>query len=399
MKESAGSTKKVLIILQNSVIPKDPRVWQEACALRDLGFLVSIICPVDQAANQTPGKEILHGVHIFRHPLPFRGRSVFGYLGEYGISLFYEFFFSIYVYIKNGFDVIHASNPPDNIFLVALPFKLLGVKFVFDHHDISPELFEMKFGKKRYIYKLLLAFEKFTFKTCDIVISTNESYKKIAHERGGVDLSKIHIVRNGPDPGRIKAMAPNHALKNGRDFLVGYVGLMSKQEGIDGLLRVVSYIVNGLERTDIHFCLIGSGDEIPCLKNYAKEINVAEFVTFTGYIPDSEMIEILNTADVCVNPDAVNEMNDKSTMIKIMEYMALGKPIVQFETTEGRYSAQGAALYAKKNDEEDFAKKIVKLIDNPELCRTMGEVGSRRVEEQLSWVHQKKRLITAYDSL
>jgi glycosyltransferase involved in cell wall biosynthesis len=242
-------------------------------------------------------------------------------------------------------------------------------------------------------------FERWTFKTANVSIATNESYKRIAIERGGMPADRVYVVRSGPMLERLKIVDPVPALKKGRRFLVGYVGVMGKQEGIDYLLRAAAHIVRDLGRTDVHFGLVGGGTELEEMKRYAAELGIAEHVTFTGRVPDKDLLEMLNTADVCVNPDVANDMNDKSTMNKIMEYMALGKPIVQFDLTEGRFSAAEASVYASRNDERDMAQKIVELLDDPQRRERMGRFGRERVENVLEWKYEVPKLLAAYDRL
>lgn len=270
---------------------------------------------------------------------------------------------------------------------------------MFDHHDISPELYEAKFGRRDWLYKLTLLLERWTFKVADVSIATNQSYKRIAIGRGGMDRGRVFVVRSGPQLDRLKILPAVQSLKKGRKHLVGYVGVMGKQEGIDYLLRAVRHIVVDIALKDVHFALVGAGTALEHMKDYAKALGVDDYVTFLGRVPDQEMLEVLNTADVCVSPDVANSMNDKSTMNKIMEYMALGKPIVQFDLTEGRFSAQEASLYAGKNDEVDFAAKIVQLLDDPELRRQMGEFGRNRIENELEWKYEAPNLLRAYDLL
>jgi glycosyltransferase involved in cell wall biosynthesis len=245
----------------------------------------------------------------------------------------------------------------------------------------------------------MLAWERWTFRLASVSIATNESYRKIAIERGGMDPDRVFVVRSGPKLDRLKQVPPVESLKQGRSYLVGYVGVMGKQEGIDLLLQSVKYIVHDKGRTDVHFGLVGGGTSLEEMKAYANELGVSGFVTFTGRVPDEELLEMLNTADVCVNPDVANDMNDKSTMNKIMEYMALGKPIVQFDLAEGRFSAQNASLYARNNDVVDLAEKILYLLDRPEERVKMGEFGKRRVENELEWRHEEPKLLAAYDML
>lgn len=394
---AAQRPRRVLIIVENLPSPFDRRVWQEATTLHQNGYEVSIICPTGKGYEKK--YEVIDGIHIYRHNLPLEAEGALGYALEYTTALFWEFVLAWRVLLTRGFDAIHACNPPDNIFLVGGFFRLLGKRFLFDHHDINPELYEAKFGRRDFFYKVMLAWERWTFKTASVSIATNESYKRIAIERGGMPPDKVFVVRSGPKLDRLKTLPPVEELKQGRRYLVGYVGVMGAQEGIDYLLRSIRYIVKELGREDIHFGLVGGGTSLDQMKAYAEELGVAEYVTFTGRVPDQELLEMLNTADVCVNPDVANEMNDKSTMNKIMEYMALGKPIVQFDLTEGRFSAQDASLYAAKNDEVDFARKIVELVDDPDKRREMGEFGKRRVETELEWRYEAPKLLAAYDCL
>jgi glycosyltransferase involved in cell wall biosynthesis len=387
--------RRVLIIVENLPVPFDRRVWQEATALKEAGYAVSIICP--QGKGFEARHEVIDDIHIYRHPLPIEASGAVGYAIEYSWALCWQFLLTLRVFRSRGFDVIHACNPPDTIFPIGRLFKLFGRRFIFDHHDINPELYEAKFNRRDVFYALLIMLERWTFRTADVSIATNESYKSIAVDRGGKRPETVFVVRSGPDLRRLKALPPVPALKHGRRYLVGYVGVMGKQEGIDYLLRCVQHIIRDLNRTDVHFGLVGGGTELEAMKSYARELGVSEYVTFTGRVPDQQMLEVLNTADVCVNPDVANEMNDKSTMNKVMEYMALGKPIVQFDLTEGRFSAQDASLYADKNNEVDLARKIVQLLDDAALRDKMGRFGRSRVENELEWRYEVPKLLAAYD--
>jgi len=394
---SMSRPRRVLILVENLPSPFDRRVWQEACALRDAGYLVSIICPTGKGCEKK--FEAINGIHIYRYKLPVEASGAAGYAVEYALALAWTFLLAWRVLLTRGVDVIHACNPPDLFFLIGGFFKLIGRKFVFDHHDLNPELFEAKFGRRGFFHILLLKLEYWTFRTADISIATNESYRRIAIERGCMPPERVFVVRSGPSLERLKILPPDARLKRGRRYLVGYVGVMGKQEGIDYLLKAARHIVLDLGRSDVHFGLVGGGTSLEEMTALARDLGIADNVTFAGRVPDGEMLAMLNTADVCVNSDVGNELNDKSTMNKIMEYMALGKPIVQFDLAEGRYSAQRASLYAKKNDTLDLAAKIVELLDDPVRRAEMGEFGRRRVENELEWRHEAPKLLAAYDAL
>ncbi len=391
----ASAGKRILFIVENLPSPFDRRVWQEATTLHQNGYQVAIICPTGKGYEEK--YECLDGIHIYRHPLPPEAEGALGYALEYSVALYWEFYLSFKVLFSHGFDAIHACNPPDLIFLVGGFFKFFfHKKFLFDHHDINPELYEAKFGRRDFFYRLMLLCERLTFKTADRSIATNESYKQIAIERGGMHPDKVTVVRSGPKLDRLKIIEPVLALKKGRKYLVGYVGVMGKQEGIDYLLRALQYIVEHKNRTDVHFGLVGGGTELTSLQAYAKALGVEDYVTFTGRVSDQQMLEMLNTADVCVNPDVANEMNDKSTMNKIMEYMALAKPIVQFDLSEGRFSAQEASLYARRNDTKDLAEKILLLLDDQVKRKAMGDFGRNRIITELEWKYEEPKLLEAY---
>ena len=394
---TARRGRRVLIIVENLPCPFDRRVWQEARTLTAAGYLVSIICPKGKGYEKS--FEEIDGIAIYRHPMPFEGSGALGYLAEYTWALLAEFALSLRVLMERGFDAVHACNPPDTLFLIGGFYKLFGKKFLFDHHDINPELYEAKFQRRDLFYRLMLWLERTTFRTADVCVATNESYRRIAIERGSRPPAKVFVVRSGPDLRRLRLLPPTPALKNGRRYLVGYVGVMGRQEGIDGLLSSVQHIVRVMKRDDIQFGLVGGGTELSAMRKLAEDLGVADYVTFTGRVPDDDLLAMLNTADVCVNPDVANDMNDKSTMNKIMEYMALGKPIVQFDLTEGRVSAQDASLYARRNDPIDMAQKLVQLLDDEQLRRRMGAAGLERVKTELAWEHEAPRLLAAYDEL
>jgi glycosyltransferase involved in cell wall biosynthesis len=389
--------RRVLILVENLPSPFDRRVWQEATTLRDAGYAVSIICPTGKGYEKK--FEAIDGIDIWRYSLPAEAEGALGYAVEYFAALSWTFLLSLRIFFSKGFDVIHACNPPDLFFLIGNFFKLFGKKFVFDHHDANPELYEAKFGRRDFFWKAMCLLERLTFRFADVSIATNNSYRRIAIERGGMPPERVFVVRSGPSLERLKILPPDEKLRNGRKYLVGYVGVMGRQEGIDLLLQAVRHLVHKLKRTDIHFGLVGGGTSLQEMQNLAREMGVADYVTFTGRVPDAELLAMLNTADVCVNPDVANEMNDISTMNKIMEYMALGKPIVQFDLTEGRHSAQRASYYARRNDAYDLAAKIIELLDDPGRRAEMSQYGRSRVEQELAWVHEAPKLLAAYEAL
>jgi glycosyltransferase involved in cell wall biosynthesis len=387
--------RKVFIIVENLPVPFDTRVWKEAVALKEAGHETVVLCP--RGKGYAKGYELLEGIHIYRHPTSKEGDTPLGYLWEYGCALLWEFLYSWWIYLRRGFHVIQGCNPPDDIFLVALPFKLFGVKYIFDHHDVNPELYFSKYEREDFFYKAQIWLERLTFRFSDVVMSTNTSYKDIALTRGGMAPEEVFVVRNGPDLKTFKSVSPNPALKHGKRYLIGYVGTMSIQEGLDILLDVAQHIKN-LGRKDIHFTCVGGGPGLAELKKMTQDKDLEEMVNFTGRISDAELLEVLSTADICVNPDKPCQMNDISTMIKIMEYMALGKPIVQFDLKEGKFSAQEASLYAyNRNGATDFAEKTLWLLDHPEERQRMGEFGRNRVEKELAWEYSVGNLLAAYD--
>lgn len=388
--------KKVLIIVENLPVPFDTRVWKEAISLRSASYDVTVLCP--RGKGHELGYEEIEGIHIYRHPMPREGNSPIGYLWEYVCALFWEMIYAWWIYLRRGFHVIQGCNPPDDIFLVALPFKLFGVKYIFDHHDVNPELYFSKYERKDFFYHAQVLLEKLTFRCSDVIISTNNSYREIAISRGKVDPGNIFVVRNGPDLTTFKATPSNPALKYGKRYLVGYVGVMSSQEGLDILIDVAESI-RSAGRQDIQFTCVGGGTGLEGLRSLVSSKGLNDMFNFTGRVSDAELLDVLSTADVCVNPDRPCEMNDISTMIKIMEYMALGKPIVQFDLKEGKYSAQEASLYCSSDDRVgDFAAKILWLLDHPEERKAMGEFGLNRVQKELAWAYSVPNLLAAYEN-
>lgn len=393
------TTRKILMLVENLPVPADPRVWTEATTLRDRGFQVSIICPKGSSRHQE-SYTCIDNIHIYRYQLPRVANKHISYIAEYAAAIIKTFWLSFIVLIHHGFDVIHAANPPDLFFIIGFFYRLLGKKFVFDQHDLAPEMFQVKFkGRMKLLYRLQLFLERCSYQTADLVIVTNSSQRRMAIERGGRPAEKVFVVRNGPDLEHLKLVAPESELKGGRPYLLAYIGVMSLQDGVEYALYALHDLVYKRGRRDISLVLMGDGDHVPTLHALTHELQLDEYVNFTGWVSRRDIVRYLTVADVGLSPDPQNELNEYSTMIKTMEYMAMGKPVVAFDLTETRFSAHDAALYATPNLVEDFANKIAILLDNEELRLTMGAVGRKRIEEQLSWDHSERHLLLAYEKL
>ena len=396
MMASAGnSSKKILIMIEDGSYLFDNRVKREAQTLNSSGYQVVVICP------RYPGESkftVHKNVHIYRY----NKWQIGGHLGEYLSSLLKGGWLSIKAWRRYGrFDFIQACNPPDLWFIVAGLFKfLLGTKFVFDHHDLCPELYISRFGENiRIGYRTMHLLEKLTFKLSDGVISTNESYKRIAIERGGVPDHRIRVVRNGPDLKKFSPQACDPAIIGKNRILVGYLGNMNPQDGVDHLLMAARTIIHHHNRTDIHFVLVGNGDAFDDLNRKAAHYKLDGNVKFTGRLPDSEMLQYLSSCDICVQPDPLNPLNNLSTMNKVMEYMALEKPVVAYDLHETRFSGGDCLIYAEPNNPDDFARKIMQLADDPEKRKFLGRKGRERIEKSLSWEHSERQLLDLYEAL
>jgi glycosyltransferase involved in cell wall biosynthesis len=389
---------RILILVENLTLPFDRRVWLESLALTAAGYQVSVICPT--GAPHTAPYECLEGVHIYRYKEPPPTRSRLSYVWEFLYCWLQTAWLSLKVSRERGFDVIHACNPPDTFWLLGLFYKVFGgKKFIFDQHDLCPELFLSRFGESRgFLHGALLWLEKMTYRTANMVISTNESYRQMAISRGKKRPEDVVIVRSGPERSRFTGMPGEESDKRGRSHLVSYLGVMAPQDGVDYLLRSIR-LIKDRGRNDISYTLIGSGDSFQDLVQMTKDLDLQTEVEFTGRIPDEDVERILSSSDVCVGPDPKNPLNDVSTMNKILEYMAVGKPVVAFDLVETRFSAGEGALYATPNKEEDLAGKILQLIDDPDRRREMGEYNRRRFIDLMAWDYSKIELVRAYDGL
>jgi len=393
------STKSnVLIIVQNLPVPFDRRVWQEATSLRRHGFGVAVICP--KKGKCTASYERLEGVDIYRYPLIYEAnKGVAGYFFEFVYCWLASLWLALKAYAHRPFQAIHACNPPDSFFALALLFRPLGVKFVFDHHDLCPEMYLAK-GRSRtgMLYRGLIALERMTLKSADMVIAVNESHRAIALQRGGIPDSRITVVRSGPRCEWAEIDSPSPELKRGRPYMVLYLGEMCEQDGVDHLLRAIQ-VYRTIAPDDTLFAFVGGGPYQPQMKAMAEEMGLGPVVHFTGRVPDEKLWEYLSTADLCVDPDPFTEWSNMSTMNKIIEYMAFGRPIVAFDLVENRRSAESAAVYVVGNDDAALACAMLELLLDVERRKSMSQFARTRFREELAWENSEQRLIATYRQL
>ena len=388
-----------MILVENESVPRDRRVWQESQALTDAGFKVTVICPIG-TDRDLEHEEVIDGVRILRFPLREAGGGPLGYLVEYTLAVWHMLRLAVKVRREGRVDVLQACNPPDLMFVIALALRVGGTRFVFDHHDLVPELFTSRFPNGgRILYYLTRIFERLTFATADAVISTNESYRRIAIERGKLSSDRVVVVRNGPDLTRFTPCEPDINLRRGKPYLLAYLGIMGHQDGVDYALRVLQLLRDEYGRDDIHCILMGSGDAFDEIVALSQQLGIEELVEFPGYVGDEYIQRCLSTADVCLAPDPLNAFNNASTMMKVAEYMAMGRPVVSFDLHETRESAGDSAIYVPANDERAFAKAIDTLLHDPERRRQLGEAGRRRVEQQLSWEMSRRQLVGFYQRM
>jgi glycosyltransferase involved in cell wall biosynthesis len=393
------SGPRVLVLVENLSVPFDRRVWQECSALIEAGYRVEVICPRGTKHDTEPFAEI-DGVRIHRYPLHTATGGPAGYLREYATALWRTLRIALRLSREEPFDVVHACNPPDLLFLIALALRPTGARFLFDHHDLVPELFESRFaGGSRVLYRMLLLLERLTFRMADAVISTNESYREAAIGRGGVPPDRVRVVRSAPDLSRFVPVEPDPTLRRGKRYLACYLGVMGPQDGVDYALRALAHLHGQMGRDDLHTTFIGSGDVFDEVVALASRLGLDDVVEFTGRVPDETVQRYLSTADVCLSPDPKNPLNDVSSMNKVVEYMAMGCPLVSFDLREARVTARDAAAYAFDNDESQFAELIAELLDDPDRREVMGKTGRQRVEQTLSWELSRRNLLAAYEDL
>lgn len=385
---------RVLMMLENAAYLQDSRVRPEATALVDAGYQVSVITP--GIITERP-YAVVDGVHIYRYPVLFQGRGALGYLFEYGYALVATFILSWVVLVHRGFDLIHAHNPPDIFVFIAAFYKLWGKRFIYDQHDLTPEmygaLFEKRDGK---LVQLLIWMERLSCRLADQVIVANQSHQRMAMQRSGVPQGRFTVVRNGPKLDAGTPVEPQPGIRQTGKLVLCYVGVMGYHDGVDYLLRALDVLVHTMKRADLHCVLVGAGGAWQSMKSLSQELHLDDYVCFTEWVERSEVNRYICAADICVAPEPSNPYNDRCTVIKVAEYMALGKPVVAFDLPEHRYTAQAAALYARPNEVADLAQKIATLMDDPGLRQSLGELGRRRVETELAWPYQVKHLLAAY---
>lgn len=395
-------TPSIVMVVENDPMPRDTRVWGEALALRQRGFEVCAIAPKGPQGRYDESYSCLNGIHIYRYSLP-SGESTIGFIVEYFIAFVMTCWLCLRVWRRHGIDVVHVANPPDIFFPLGWLLHIFGKRFVFDQHDLSPELFEVLFLDERHanwlarlMHRFMLLCERLTYQTSDLVIVTNETFRRIAIKRGRRPENHVVVVRNGPRMNGMQEVTPEPALKMGKPYLLAYLGVMGAQDGVDYAIRALARLVHTRGRNDVALALLGTGAEEEALRSLTHDLGLDACVHFTGWVEQDVIARYLTTADIGVSPDPRNRLNDACTMIKTMEYMAYGMPVVAFDLTETRFSAQGAALYAQPNLVEDFAAKIEILLDDATLRSQMGAVGRRRIEDALSWEHSEYSLIAAY---
>lgn len=396
-----ASPGRILHLSQNLTLPFDRRVWMELNALRSAGYEVTAICP--KGDGGTEDHELIDGIHIHRYPAPPPASGFLSYAWEFLYCWLHTARLSVTVLARHGFDVIHSANPPDTFWAIALFYRMFGKRYVFDHHDLCPELYLSRFGESKagsLPHRALQWLERMQFATADLVISTNESYRQVALARGGKRPDRVYVVRSGPSHARFATVRePEVALKRGRPFLVAYLGVMAPQDGVDHLVRAADVLVHQRKRSDVAFTFIGAGDSFEELQALVRELHLDDVCHFTGRVPDADVERILATADVCVSPDPRNPLNDVSTMNKVLEYMACARPVVCYDLREHRYSAGDGALYAEADHVESLADCIATLLDDPERRARMGAYNRERFLSRMAWEHNAGELIRAYGTL
>lgn len=396
--ETTDPVGKVLIIVENLPVPADRRVWQEATTLRRAGYGVSVICPKGKGYDSSYEK--IDGIHVYRHSLPRERSGALGYLLEYSAALYWQLVLSMRVRRRHGFDVLQACNPPDLIFLIGLFHKLLfGTRFLYDQHDLCPELYRVKFGRMDWLYRLLVRLERWTFRTADGSLATNETLKELAINRGGMARDRVWTVRSCPDLSRWKPAPPDHAAKRGFKHLVGYVGIMAEQDGVDLLVKAMVHVKGDLGRRDIGCLIIGDGPQLARLQALAQSLEVDDCVEFAGYQSGDALMSKLAACAVGVIPDPPNGCNEKLSMNKVFEYMAMGLPFVMFDLMQARKEAGAAGRVVYEPTPLALARAMVELVDDEPRRQTMGAYGREKAQREYIWDNEASALLAAYDTL
>jgi glycosyltransferase involved in cell wall biosynthesis len=391
------SMRSCVIVVENLPVPFDRRVWQEACALRDAGWTVSVICPATEAYPLR--RETIDNIAIYRHPLPLEARGKIGFFFEYAYALFHEFRLLFTVHRERGFSIIQGCNPPDLIFLAALPWKLRGKKYVFDHHDVCVELFEAKFGNKKLLLSAVALFEWLTFKSANLVISANETFRQLAITRGGKKPEDVVTVYSIPNKARFFKTEGNKALRAGKKTVIGYMGIIGDQDGVDNVVRMAAHLVRDHGLTDFQCLIVGDGPALESVKALAVDLKVTDVVTFTGYLSGQDFLNALSEFDIGVIPDPVNPYNDKISMNKVFEYSAMGTPIVAFNLGETRRLLGDVALYAETPDAAGLARQVAKLMQDDALRTKLGQDAKDRADRDFDWVKESAKYVAAYEGL
>ena len=386
-----------VLVVENLPVPLDRRVWQEARALRDDGWDVTVVCP--QSRQYSKKYEELEGIVIYRHPLPVEAQGPLGFLVEYTSALFWEGYLLLKIAISRGFDVIQICNPPDLLFLIAAPYKLFGKRIIFDHHDLCPELFEAKFGRRGFFHRLLLLSERLTFRIADLVVSANETYRALAISRGRKDPNDVIAVYSVPDRARMRRVAANKTLRQGARIVLGYVGIIADQDGVDHFVGCVHHLVVALGHADIHAVVVGDGPALGSVRALADRMGVADRITFTGYLRGEELLTAMSAFDIGVMPDPVNEYNDKISMNKVFEYSALGIPCVAYNLTETRRLLGDCASYANDPTAEGLARACLPLITDDALRQERGRAIKALSDRQFDWDRECSKYTAVYRRL
>ena len=394
-RSSARNARSCVIVVENLPVPFDRRVWQEAQALRRAGMQVSVICPMNEA-YPAPYEEI-DGIAIYRHPLPLEARGKLAFLVEYAFALLHELRLLTKIYREKGFSVIQACNPPDLIFLVALPFKLLGVRFIFDQHDLGPELFITKFGRKGPFYWLLRCVEWLTYKSAHLVITANDTFREIAIRRGGKAPEVVSAVYSIPDKNHIHRVEPEPGLRKGRKLILGYLGIIGDQDGLDHLIRAVAHLIKAIGFVDFHTVVVGDGPALASSRALAAELGVDDAVTFTGYLSGPALLRHLSAFDVGVIPDPVNATNDKMSMNKVFEYCALGIPTAAYPLTETMRLLGEAGVYAPTPDPEGLARACLTLFQDDGVRLAKAEQAAQLSATTFRWEIEERKYLAVYE--